>query len=167
MRTAIATVIVVCMFGLMSVLSVPSVSANEDDEDKLACSLEISIDLSVPPSGPPNGRHWQGSISGDIEGTIQLWPRPSESYNVGAVRHYVEDFVITTTSEDVVKGYESGVWTSANLKFRSNGMVTDATGDFAYLVGYETHQMGVASAFPPVPPPSIITGSAVMSLSAP
>jgi len=149
MRTVLLAALVVCMFALMSVLSVPVVSAEDNEVGPLRCTIDIMIDKTVTPPPPP---HWVGTIDGDIVGTIELWPIPDESYNVGPgpnVRHYAENFVITTKAGDVIKGYESGVWTFSTLKFRSHGMVTDATGDFAYLVGYTTHQMGMTTPMGP------------------
>ena len=143
MRTVLSAALVVCVFALMSILSVPMVSAEDNEVGPLRCTIDIMIDKTVPPP------HWVGTIDGDIVGTIELWPIPSESYNVGKVRHYAENFVITTNAGDVIKGYESGVWTFSTLKFRSHGMVTDATGDFGYLVGYTTHQMGMTTAMAP------------------
>jgi len=124
------------MFALMSMMSVPAVADEPDEPAPLRCTIEISVDLTAVDA------HWEGEISGDIVGTIQLWEHP-DNYVVGKVMHYFEDFIITTSDGAVIQGSEKGIWNFATLKFRSVGCVTDATGDWEYLEGYNTLQMGV------------------------
>ena len=133
MRKSPFVLLVTSMFALMSMMSVPAAANWSDEPAPLRCTIEISIDLTAADA------HWEGTISGDIVGTIQLWEHPN--IVVGKIMHYFEDFIITTDG-GVIKGFEQGIWSFPTLKFRSVGCVADATGDWAYLEGYRTLQMG-------------------------
>ena len=148
------------MFALVSILSVATVPARADEPEPLRCTFELSIDIGIPDP------HWAGTISGDIEGTIDLWERWSEIRYPGATEHFFEDFTITT-DQGIIKGFDKGVWNFATYKFRSVGFVTEVTpGDLAYLLGYKAFMIGFTSEFPPSEG-TIVTGSGTMMLAPP
>jgi hypothetical protein len=68
--------------------------------------------------------------------------------------HFVEDFIIwpgNTNREqggdDWIEGKNCGVWTLSTFKFRAQGWVTDASEDYADLVGNQYHEMGTTTPF--------------------
>jgi len=152
MRKMTFATLVAIMFAFMSVLSVPAVRAGADESAPLRCTIDLSVDVAA--ANP----HWEGPITGAVEGTMQLWEHWSENYVVGATEHFFEDFVIYTSDGSVIKGNDQGIWTFQTLKFRSQGFVTEATGDWAFLVGYRVLTTGFTSEFPPVPPSTVISG---------
>jgi len=64
MRKALVAVLVGCMLAL--VFASASV-ASADESEPLRGGMQISIDLSAA------DLHWEGPLTGDIEGTIQFW----------------------------------------------------------------------------------------------
>jgi len=157
-RKLMFATLVACMLALMSMLSVPAVASKSAEPEPLICTIEITFNANLP------NPHWEGTIAGDVEGTLQLWENWSEMFLPGATEHYFEDFVITI-GEDQIKGIDKGVWNFGTYKFRYNGMVTDATGDWEYLEEYRVHGMGFTSEFPS--PTGIITGTGTMVLVPP
>jgi hypothetical protein len=139
--------------AVMSMLSVPVASAKSSEPTPLRCTFVLTFDPNAPDP------HWEGPVAGDIVGTMQMYERWSDNYVVGATEHYFEDFVITTTGGDVIKGYDKGVWNFATFKFRDLGWVTDASGDWAFLVGYHVLGMGTTTAYPPEPPMTVVIGT--------
>jgi hypothetical protein len=142
-----------CMLASMSMLSVPAVAA--DSDESLICEMEIDVFWTIP-------AHWEGTITGDVEGSIEFWEVSAKV--VGVVDHFSEDFTIVIDGTTIT-GYDTGVYTFNTLKFRANGFVTDvtpSTSDWAYLVGYKFHEMGTTTAFTPGEP---VHGTATMMLS--
>ncbi len=121
--------------------------------------MTISIDLSV------QAPHWVGTITGDIQGIVEFW-ETSDNYVVGTTEHFFETFRITT-DKGVISGVDGGVWNFPTFKFRANGWVTEASGDWAYLVGYKMHEIGTTSPFPPPVGSTVVTGTATWTLVQP
>lgn len=161
MRKMVFAPLVAVMFAVMSVLSVPVVSAGADESAPLRCTIELSIDVAA--ADPV----WEGPITGAVEGTMQLREHWSENYVVGTTEHFFEDFVIYTADGSVIKGHDQGIWTFHTMKFRSQGFVTEATGDWAFLVGYRVLTTGFTSEFPPVPPSTVISGWGTVTMAPP
>lgn len=159
MRKVLAAAFSAFMLALVFT-SAPVASAQESEP--LRAEMEISIDLSVPSADI----HWEGPLTGDIEGAIEFWEHWDENYVVGGTEHFFETFIITT-DHGTITGVDAGVWNFATFKFRANGWVTEATGDWAYLVGYKMHEMGTTTAFPPPPGSTTVSGTATMFLVEP
>lgn len=154
MRRLMFASLVAGMFTLMSMLSVPTVTA--DSDETLKCTMEIDVFWTTP-------AHWEGTIAGDIDGSIEFWENPAKL--VGVLDIFSEDFTIVTDDGTTITGYDVGVYNFKTLKFRANGLVTEvtpATSDWAYLVGYHFHEMGVTTAFVPGEP---VHGEGMMMLS--
>lgn len=156
MRNGLAAVFAAGMLALMFA-SVPVVAA--DETEPLRGGMSISIDLSLCPDC-----HWVGTITGDIEGTVEFWEIWEENYVVGATEHFFETFRITTDS-GIISGVDRGVWNFATFKFRALGWVTEASGDWAYLVGYKFHEMGITSQFPPPEGTTVVAGTGILTLT--
>lgn len=87
--------------------------------------------------------YWDGTLTGDITGTIQIYETSANFYS-GMTMHFFETFTITTSC-GTISGTDSGVWNFADLKWRAHGPVTAATGCYSGLVGYTFHEMGVST----------------------
>jgi hypothetical protein len=145
---AVAAMVAGCMLALPAV-------AQADTEDIYRADVAISNNFTPPV--------WLGTVSGDINGTVKFQPLPANSYVVGSVKHFYEIFTITT-SAGVISGYDVGVWNFSTFKFRAEGWVTSATGDWAGLTGYKYHEMGYTT---PLNPPTPIHGTGSMFIAAP
>jgi len=122
------------MLALMSMLSAPAIAGPCCGE-----ALKCTIDLEF------SGTAWEGTITGDINGELQLIERPA--IWIGPIQHYFEDFVITI-GEYTIEGPNRGVWNSGTLEFKYTGLVTKVTGEddaWDYLVGWKTHGKGDTS----------------------
>lgn len=158
MRKVAVAALAVCMMALVFA-SVPAVSAASEEDAPMVCSMTATFDLSTP-SEP-----WKGSLTGcAIAGSLLVYEKP-DVFFAGNTEHFFEDFVITT-STGVISGVDQGVWDFTTFKFRANGWVTDATGDWSYLVGYKLHESGHTSAVPPLEGTLVIL-SGTMFLVAP
>ena len=81
--------------------------------------------------------YWHGTITGDIEGTFIITPDPDPSFP-GSTEHFLETWVIETDVGDIELSQE-GVWNFKTGMWRSNGMVTAATGPWMYFIGANVH----------------------------
>jgi hypothetical protein len=161
LRKVLFATSVACALAFMSMLSVPIASAKSCEPKPLVCTFVLTFDPNAPDP------HWEGPIAGDIVGTMQMYERWSDNYVVGGTEHYFEDFIITTSNGDVIKGYDKGVWNFATFKFRDIGWVTEASGDWAFLVGYHVLGMGTTTPYPPVPPETTVVGTGTNAITPP
>ena len=103
--------------------------------------------------------YWDGSITGDIEGTFIITPDPLPGFP-GSTEHFLETWVITT-DDGTISLYQEGVWNFKTGRWRSNGMVTAASTDYTYLIGCNVHVRGVTTL--PVEHGMTGTGTLLMS----
>jgi hypothetical protein len=59
--------------------------------------------------------------------------------------HFVEEFTIWPSDGGEIYGKDWGVWNMTTFKFRAQGWVTDASDEWAHLVGSRYHEIGVTS----------------------
>ena len=89
---------------------------------------------------------WRGTISGDINGFMVFFNTGVK--DVGQAHHFWEIWEIYDKPWDdptkvlLIRGTDKGVVTWKNNKYRMNGVVTEATGDWTYLVGHNVHMSG-------------------------
>ena len=126
-----AAVVTLALALLMLIVPVAP-AASAQPKRPLRCELWMQLSW-----GPPI--QWQGTCTGDIVGSIIVTEGTSSF--PGKTEHYSETFVITT-DQGKIMGSDEGVWSFKTFKWRANGMITDATGDWAYLVGYNVHDIG-------------------------
>ena len=116
-----------------------------DNANKPAPSLRCTITYVWMPG-------WEGTISGDIEGYI-IWPPGTEPMRfAGQTSHYVGRFEIWSDDPDVdpgaillLTGEGAGSTTvrhGKNSIWRTNGIVTGASDDYADWIGRRVHQGG-------------------------
>jgi len=111
-----------------------------DNANKPAPSLRCTIEYVWMPG-------WVGTISGDIEGVI-IWPLGTEPMRfAGQTSHYVGSFQIwdATETELLLTGEGAGSTTVRHGRdsiWRSNGIVTGASDDYADWIGRRVHQEG-------------------------
>ena len=140
-------------------ISTPVVAAGDDEPLRAVATL--TIDMTTCGPAPPNDCFWSGTVAGDINGNIEIREFWDQMFLPGNTEHFFEYFTISVDSDSWVSGVDQGVWNMGTQKFRANGVITDASADLEYLVGYQLHEMGVTSGGP------IVTGIADMFLVAP
>lgn len=87
--------------------------------------------------------YWDGTITGDIVGDFIITPDPLPSFP-GKTEHFLETWNISTANGDIGL-YQKGVWNMKTGRWRSNGMVTSASGDWMHLIGCNMHVRGVTT----------------------
>ena len=131
MRKILLAPLIVCMVTLLSILSMPAVSAKV---------LRFDVTVIIDDWGIPGPLHdgetiyWKGPITGEITGTLYLW-ETDKNYLVGSTEHYFEDFYIKLENGWII-GYDIGVWNFATLKARAYGRVTGASDNNVGMIGY-------------------------------
>jgi hypothetical protein len=114
MRTSVVTALAFVLF-LSCLLLAPLAAARiAEPNDPLRCELLMKVFWTTPP-------HWEGTVAGDIEGTIFVYELPPSF--PGKTEHFSETFVITT-SDGTIEGFDNGVWNFMTFKWRANGQVT-------------------------------------------
>ena len=106
------------------------------------------MELYIPPIGNPPAAPegswltWGGTISGDINGNMFFyktdgrWPSEMNS-------HFWEIWIITDIQGNMLlMGTDKGVVSWANLKYRMNGVVTNAAPQYTSLIGHRVHMYG-------------------------
>lgn len=122
----------------------------------LRCEMFFELNWDYFETGEPPT--WNGTIWGDINGKANLTLVAATF--PGKTEHYSEDWVIMTNDGSITI-HQEGVWSFKSFEFKSNGKVTDATGEYAYLLGSTAHVRGVTSPFP-VDPPTPVNGTGTM-----
>ena len=105
-------------------------------KNPLKCEINIVLDLNL--------FQWNGTISGDIEGTFIITPDPLPSFP-GSTEHFLETWVIEPAGGGEIRLYQEGVWNFKTGRWRSNGMVTAASGGYEHLIGCNVHVRGVTT----------------------
>ena len=97
----------------------------------------------------PQGRllAWEGTVSGDINGVIKWWMDPTTMTYTGQASHYEDRFEIWDATETtlLLAGDEAGSTTARhgkNSNWRTNGIVTEAYGEFENWLGRNNHAEG-------------------------
>jgi hypothetical protein len=113
---------------------VPAVSAQPPYEP-LRCDVsKMWVGTGVTPFF---GDHWEGSVSGEIEGDINVtivWDRfTGDPYRT---EHYYDEWVIKTADGKYIWGDYEGMYNFNTQIERVNGRITDADDEkFEYLIG--------------------------------
>ena len=104
---------------------------------------EMALNLMAPgPEHPVYGAPvWSGTITGDINGDMYFYNWGIVK-DVGQAHFFWETWLITDGNGNMLTGIDKGVVTWKNDRYRMNGVVTDASGDWAYLVGHNVHMSG-------------------------
>ena len=122
---------------VLSFLAMPAGSAQAAGSKIFHCDQMIVSGLS-------SAADWVGNLTGcKIAGEVYYW-ETDQNYVVGGTEHFFETFLITTAT-GTISGVEMGIWNFSTFKFRAEGWVTAADGEWAYLVGYKFHEMGTTT----------------------
>ena len=105
----------------------------------------MALDRGGPEHPTLGAPGWNGPITGDITGHMYFFNTGSK--DVGQAHFFTEVWLITDGgAEDygntLLMGTDAGVVTWKNDKYRMNGVVTEAYGDYAHLVGHNVHMSG-------------------------
>jgi hypothetical protein len=128
--------IVALLFVLISV-----VSAQSDQSAVIKCTADIVADEWK------DGVYWRGPVSGcSLEGTVQFHENPDRDFTPnGTMAHFYELFTFYPDSGGYISGYNNGIWNFRNFNFRAQGFVTDASDEWAHLIGAKYHEMGTTT----------------------
>ena len=86
---------------------------------------------------------WSADItSGPLEGGIMYWYNYIAEFK-GSRVYFFEEWEVWYEDTLVLAGYDEGVTRLKNGVFTGNGIVTEAYGDYAYMIGYKEHISGV------------------------
>jgi len=139
-RKAIETMVTI-LFLTFAFLALPLASVSAQPMKPLRCEVSCSIDWGLP--------GWKGTVTGDIEGEITYTLDVSTAWVKDDIEHFYETWVIVT-DEGTISGFNEGIYMLKNkYMWVANGRVTSATGDWAYLVGCEEHELGTTTSFIP------------------
>ncbi len=105
------------------------------------CTIEVYFNSEF--WSDPTVYIWNGTIHGDLEGVMTFWATGygGPGRDVGNVHFFTEDWVIVT-EDGIIAGIDSGLTGFANWKYRMNGEVTYADGEYDGLVGRRVHMHG-------------------------
>jgi hypothetical protein len=143
-------IVACCSAALVAAVFVPGVVAATPAE---SAPLQGVVDMEIGGTGtcpappvnvPEPGFCWLGRIEGDVEGTIAFW-ETAANYVVGKAEHFFEVFLVLPDSGGSFSGTDDGLWNFSTFKFRSQGWVTAASEEWAFLVGYKFFEMGRTS----------------------
>jgi hypothetical protein len=90
---------------------------------------------------------WVATISGDINGTVYYFASGSPMRFTGQASHYADSWEIVDGDGNVIMAGTDQTGSSTirhgkNSNWRTNGVVTEAYGDYADWVGRQVHQSG-------------------------
>ena len=137
------SVVLLALSVLLAVL--PAGAAQAGSPMKGVTEYEFVGHLGTPPDSAGRELAWQGTISGDIVGTIEWWTCPPvPPIPTGQASHYSER-VIITTSEGFLVIEDTGSTTTRHAKnstWRTNGVVTEASEGYESWIGRRVHASG-------------------------
>ena len=155
-RKVITRTMTILLALAFTLVSVPASSAQPNKP--LRCEMYLELNWDWVGFGGTSDYTWIGTVSGDIEG--DMYVTLIGATFPGILEHYEETWEIVT-DDGSIEVYQKGVWSFKSFKAKSNGYVTDATGDWAHLDGADVHMRGVTSEFPVDPPtPVTVEGTA-------
>ena len=146
MRKA-SVALVATMFALLW-MSVPAAATPASEAAPLRGVIDMAYGLPcpvvTPVPVPDPAACWYGTVTGDINGTVAFW-ETAANYVVGTTEHFFEVFTILPVGGGSIYGVDAGVWNFSTFKFRSQGWVTDASSEWASLIGLKYFEMGRTS----------------------
>ena len=95
---------------------------------------------------PDHPDTWFGSVEGDIDGSQEGWTCYFEP-GLGAMSAVflggaAPGYNVIITDRGTITQYNMGVYIDQTWEFRNVGLVTEATGDWAYLLGWTSYAYG-------------------------
>jgi len=95
---------------------------------------------------PDHPETWYGIVRGDIKGTEETWGCEFDP-GAGAVSPVFlggvgPGYGVISTDRGIITVYKMDIYIEGTWEFRNVGFVSDATGDWAYLVGWNTYAYG-------------------------
>jgi hypothetical protein len=134
-----------------------------DPSGPIACLSDIVWD-EHDPVGEPGVFYWWGPLYGcELEGFVRYDPDPNHVPTFpGNSYHWYEVFTIYPNSGGEIHGNSAGTVQFSNSEFRANGWVTDASPEWADLIGYKYHEKGTVLQ---TPPPQLYAPGTLMRLS--
>jgi len=105
----------------------------------------MALDRGGPEHPELGSPGWSGPITGDINGYMYFFN--TDKKDVGQAHFFWEIWLITDGDgeeygDTLLIGTDNGVVTWKNDKYRMNGVVTEAYGEYGHLVGRNVHMSG-------------------------
>jgi hypothetical protein len=129
-------------------VSSSAVAAQPSGSRAIECVLDITYNVWPEESYWGSGEYWSGTVTGpgcSIEGPIKFEAVEDEYFYPRGTMHFVEVFTIHPDSGGEIHGKDWGVWNYSTFKFRANGWITEASDEWAHLVGSRYHEIGWTS----------------------
>jgi hypothetical protein len=138
MRKLVITVVLV--IACVGLLAAPAFAKQSGMLKPLVVTETMTAGL------PDHPDTWFGSVSGDINGTQEGWGCAFEP-GVGAMDPIFlggasPGYNVYVTKRGVITQYNFGVFIDGTWEFRNVGLVTEATGKWAYLLGWVSYAYG-------------------------
>ena len=139
MRTRLTLAVLLVLITSL-VLAAPS-------QAKQMNKMEPLIVNEISTAGlPDHPETWYGTVSGAINGTQEGWGLPFDT-GPGSISPIFlggvsAGYNLIITDRGNITYYTLGTYIDGTWEFRSVGWVTDATGDWKYLVGWATYAYG-------------------------
>ena len=139
MKTRLIAAVLLVLIACLT-LAAPSAARQKNKMKPLKVTETMTAGLSDHPDT------WYGNVKGDINGTQEGWgcsfdPGPgavSPIFLGGASPGYS----LIITDRGTITFYKMDVYIDGSWEFRNVGFVTDATGDWEYLLGWVTYAYG-------------------------
>ena len=139
-KLSIVTILVVVCLGL---LAAPSPAKQGGMMKPLVVTETMTAGL------PDHPDTWYGTVRGDIKGTEETWglafdPATTQWGGVSAVflGGVGPGYGLIITDRGTITYYDLGVYIEDVWEFRNVGYVTEATGDWAHLLGWTSYAYG-------------------------
>jgi len=135
---------------LIAILFASYSAVSADPNGPIVCLQDIVYD-EHDPVNEPGVYYWWGPVYDcEIEGFVRYDPDVSHlPFFPGNSYHWYEEFTFYPNSGGQIHGFSAGTVQFSNLKFRSNGWITDTSPEWADLVGNKYHEEGTVSDGPP------------------
>lgn len=129
------TLLLVAVVTLAAAMAVPAAAADTP--------MQLRFHESIVCCGEGA---WVGTVTGDLEGAVRFDGDPAhEGWGQGAAWHFYEVFTISPSGGGFIVGTDAGVYNLKTGMYMANGRVTSASPEYAYLIGYKFHELGVTT----------------------
>ena len=154
--------ILLCIVSILSLSVLLAPTSIAKPETMLNCDVFITLNWDFVGFGGTSPYSWIGTVTGDVNGDLYVAMQEAWFPSPGT-EHFTEEWLIVTFTGNII-GEVEGKWTMSNYKWVANGEVTDATGDWVYLIGSQMQYGGTTTEFP-VPPGTLVTGEGSMHIT--
>jgi len=135
-------VAIVLALALTAVLAAPASAKHKQKMEPLVMTANTAAGL------PGHETTWYGTMAGDLNGTVESWGLDFTPNPLGVVSlpfAVYTGYAIFTTDCGVITTYNMGIWNLDTWEYRASGWVTEATGNWKYLIGWMDYNYGATT----------------------